>query len=183
MTWLVAIFLITPTMASPQVKPEMVIKHRCRCYYSAEIYVKELMGEIAACEFQLAMGKVDTSSRLAQAKELLPLAEVAKEELRLARILELKEKVERLEREIHGHIREIESRVVMSKKEELAREATVEWLQEDVDKLEDKIHALEHSVADPDCITCIAMRKDAARHEAYRVAREADGVTDDDSDY
>lgn len=177
----------------PQAELEAIVARRCNSYDAAEFYVKELESDISSCEFQLAApfgyfrvvaDRAAAIKKLAHAKELLPLATAARDKQRLVRIGELKDKVDEREREIHDHIRQIESRVVMSKKEEIAREATVEWLQEEVDKLEDKIHALEHIVADPECPTCTEMRKAAERHEAFQAAREADGVADDyDSDY
>lgn len=48
-----------------------------------------------------------------------------------------------LEQQIRDHDRQLCSRVVMSKKEEIAREAMIAWLEEEIEKLEEKMDALQ----------------------------------------
>lgn len=52
-------------------------------------------------------------------------------------------KLEDLESQIREHDRQLCSRIVMSKKEEVAREAMIAWLEEEIEKLVQKMEALQ----------------------------------------
>lgn len=59
-----------------------------------------------------------------------------------AKLLEsYQQKIEDLEHQIRVHERELVSRIVMSKKEEIAREAMIAWLEEEIESLEEKLAA------------------------------------------
>jgi hypothetical protein len=60
-----------------------------------------------------------------------------------ARIAELEAKIADCERQRREHDRQLCSRIVMSKKEEIAREAMIEWLEEEIEILEAKLDALK----------------------------------------
>jgi hypothetical protein len=51
--------------------------------------------------------------------------------------------VERIEADIRNHTRSLESRIVMSAKEEAALEAMIAWLEEELEKLETEIESIE----------------------------------------
>lgn len=55
---------------------------------------------------------------------------------------QLEDEQRKLEEQIRDHVRSIESRIVMSQKEEVAREAMILWLEEELERIEAKIAAL-----------------------------------------
>lgn len=57
---------------------------------------------------------------------------------------QLEEQSLKLEEQIRDHVRSLESRIVMSKKEEAAREAMILWLEEELERIEAKIHHLKN---------------------------------------
>lgn len=63
-------------------------------------------------------------------------------EEKAAKIAELEAKIADCEKQRRDHDRQLCSRIVMSKKEEIAREAMIEWLEEEIEVLEVKLEAL-----------------------------------------
>lgn len=65
------------------------------------------------------------------------------------RLAAYKEEYDRLEwTERRGHVRALESRIVMSKKEKVAREAMIAWIEEEMALLDDQIAALEKQLSE-----------------------------------
>ena len=179
-----------PVMQSrTQAAIDALVAQRCTSLDAAEAYIDEIQTEVDTCEYQLAapFGYFETLGERAavlqrrhSANEMMPHAEAAAKRLRAEKVAEMRADVNKLEEQIREHIRHLTSRIEMGKKEEAARDAMVSWLEEEVEKLEGKIHALEHHDGYQEgCEDCDALKQDAERHAAYQAKRDADGVDDD----